>query len=639
MSFRQFAFNNVKRNTRAYLAYFGSSSFMVMIFFMYAMFIYHPGIEQMPVGKLARAAEYVIFVFAFFFIFYSISMFLKARNVELGVLLILGASPAQINRLILLENMFIGAASIFTGITWGLLLSKLFLLFSTKMTEMKELPFYWPFKALLLTIVSFFILFVCISLFTLVFIRKSKVFELLQGNKTPKREPYASIFMSLVGTVMLAVGLMSLYIGTLTPNKIYIAAVTGIAGTYLFYSQLSVFMVRLLKRNRKAAWRKMNLIWISELVYKLKDNARILFMITIVTSIACMSTSFVLVMDQANRQSYADNPFALRYYNLHSIYSEHDLKEINRQLAEARVGYKQIKIETRRMKVKSSAPLENQSSDFIVDVIAANNFNEFSEFMSLPNTEGSVLIYNSTRSAPADKSPPYSITLESGQTLPIINIYKGDVLASIGFRDTNLLVTSRDRYEEIKGEGRESIIYVYYISEWNGQLPKAESPEAVISGELETWFQESVRQHQTGNFFFSRMGSYLNAKRGTSLFSFIGIFIVFIFSISSASFLYFKLHTELSSDRNMVHVLSKIGLSPMEMKTSATLQIGLLFFMPIVVSAIQTLVVIRPILGTMYIDIPYTLVLFTSSLFLGVQSIFFLLVRSRYLRRLNNTMV
>lgn len=46
MTFRQFAFNNVRRNTRAYGAYFLSSTFAVMVFFTYAMFIFHPEMEK-----------------------------------------------------------------------------------------------------------------------------------------------------------------------------------------------------------------------------------------------------------------------------------------------------------------------------------------------------------------------------------------------------------------------------------------------------------------------------------------------------------------------------------------------------------------------------------------------------------------
>ncbi|MGV2805997.1 ABC transporter permease, partial [Clostridium perfringens] len=132
---------------------------------------------------------------------------------------------------------------------------------------------------------------------------------------------------------------------------------------------------------------------------------------------------------------------------------------------------------------------------------------------------------------------------------------------------------------------------------------------------------------------------YYTNKQGFSLFSFIGVFVALIFSISSASFLYFKLHTELSADQAMYRSLSKIGLSAREMNISATIQIAVLFFIPILVAALQSLVVLGPILG--YLDVPYVSgpVLGASSAFLVAQAIYFLIARARYIKYENGMMV
>lgn len=102
MSFPQFAFNNVKRNARAYFAYFLSSSFMVMVFFTYALFIFHPDINNTDLGSNTRMVmeimEYIIYIFSFLFVLYSIGSFLKARNKEFGILTILGATQGQMER-------------------------------------------------------------------------------------------------------------------------------------------------------------------------------------------------------------------------------------------------------------------------------------------------------------------------------------------------------------------------------------------------------------------------------------------------------------------------------------------------------------------------------------------------------------
>lgn len=113
-----------------------------------------------------------------------------------------------------------------------------------------------------------------------------------------------------------------------------------------------------------------------------------------------------------------------------------------------------------------------------------------------------------------------------------------------------------------------------------------------------------------------------------------------IFSVSSASFLYFKLHTELTADAAMYRSLSKIGLSSREMNVSATIQIGVLFFIPIAVAALQSLVVLGPVMEMMNSQSPvYVPVLTASAAFLAVQIVYFLIVRARYIKAVNKTMV
>ena len=117
-----------------------------------------------------------------------------------------------------------------------------------------------------------------------------------QRNQQTKTEPKANLFLALLGVVLLTIGFTVLRVKELDPTGLIIAAVTGIMGTYFFYSQLSVWIVRMLQRNRRTTWKGTNLLWISEMSYKIKDNARMLFLVTVVVALASMSTGFVLAM-------------------------------------------------------------------------------------------------------------------------------------------------------------------------------------------------------------------------------------------------------------------------------------------------------------------------------------------------------
>lgn len=87
MTFWQFAFKNVSRNSKAYFAYFVSSAFSIMVFFSFTVYAYHPRLQSVqsfqerdPLMNLASTAQLVIVMFSFFFLLYSIGTFLNVRK-------------------------------------------------------------------------------------------------------------------------------------------------------------------------------------------------------------------------------------------------------------------------------------------------------------------------------------------------------------------------------------------------------------------------------------------------------------------------------------------------------------------------------------------------------------------------------
>ncbi|CAM3552645.1 MULTISPECIES: FtsX-like permease family protein [Saccharibacillus] len=656
MNFPRFAFNNVRRNARAYFAYLLSSAFMVMIFFSFAVFIFHPAIEGSEMNRMTKAgmqaAEYVIFAFAFFFVLYSISVFLKSRNKEFGLLLMLGAKPGQLNRLVCLENLLIGAGAIFGGIGAGLLLSKLFLLLAARITETEELPFYWPVKAALLTTGAFALLFLVLSILTLLFVRKHNVLELIRGDAKPKKEPKASILLSLLGLALLLAGYMALQGEQLEPAWIFIAAAAGIAGTYFFYSQLSVLFMRLLKRNRAFVWRRTNLLWISELAYKIKDNARILFLITVVTSIASMSAGFVLSLQQETQRRYADNPvsFELNVSDPEKLAADKSAVETFVSERGLNAGdYTQAEVRQLYVYMTGGAARE-----LMTRLISASDYAKVSALWETPAFAAvasgggeALLLLPPVREGQRHPSAGDTVTLANSESSFAVT-QTGGGAAFAAASGMPVLVVADGAFESVRqqlGEEASLSTHIYYaVPAWDrADTLSSDSREARIGAEMQRWWRgergDSYSDRPISGSMDVRSASYLDFKQQVSIFGFIGVFVALMFSLSSASFLYFKLHAELTRDSQMYHALSKTGLSIGEMKKSATLQIALLFFIPIAVSAVQTFVVLNPILKFMSVGSITVPVLTTTAAFLAAQTLYFFIVRGRYLGRLKKVMV
>ncbi|MED4351298.1 ABC transporter permease [Schinkia azotoformans] len=209
MTFPQFVFRNVSRNKRTYAAYFFSSAFSVLIFFVYALFIFHPdikeGVTQALAIQLMIIAEVIMYVFSFLFVLYSVSTFLKSRKREFGILMIHGMTKSQLNAMVFLENMLIGIGAIVAGIGAGMLTGKLFLMIGARMIGIPPLPFYLSGKALLLTICAFVILFLTISFVTTFLVKTNKLIDLFQANERPKKEPKVSTFLSILSAFLLTI--------------------------------------------------------------------------------------------------------------------------------------------------------------------------------------------------------------------------------------------------------------------------------------------------------------------------------------------------------------------------------------------------------------------------------------------------
>src|SRR5690625_661196 len=292
MTFRQFAFNNVFRNMRLYVAYFLSSLFTVMVFFTFLNFAFHPELsgEDMNSNVLQgmTVAGGIIYVFSFFFILYSMSSFLQSRKKEFGILMIQGMSNTQIRWMVFLENMVIGFFATVMGIALGLVFSKAILLIAENVFVLDGLNFYFPMKALIITFISFMILFLFISIFVTIVLRTNKLVTLIKGDKIGKSEPKTSIWLTILAIVLLASGYtIALRVkGPAVVFALFPVAVLVIIGTYFLFTQVNVFIIRKLKSNENLFWKKTNMLLFSDLSYRMKDNARAFFMVAIISTVA-----------------------------------------------------------------------------------------------------------------------------------------------------------------------------------------------------------------------------------------------------------------------------------------------------------------------------------------------------------------
>jgi putative ABC transport system permease protein len=632
MTFRQFACNNVSRNKRTYAAFFLSSVFSVMIFFIYAMFIFHPEIENgeinANVAKGMMVAEYIIYLFSFFFLFYCVSAFLKKREKEFGILFMHGMTRWQRNVLIFMENLIIGSLAIVFGIGLGMVLGKLFFLFAGFLLDVEALPFYLPLKAIALTVVAFLFLFVAISVCIVLFLKRSNLLELLQGSQRPKREPTASVFLSLLAAGLLgtAYALALWAEGTYVPVLLLPVSALTIAGTYLLFTQLSVFIIRLLKRNRRVYWKRTNLVTLSDLAYRMKDNARMFFLVCIVSTVAfCAIGTLAALAGSIQETVVKTNPFAFEYHSMAENKQEQQhLAMIETALREGGFPFEKYALTVRYLPV----PTSEDERDASVAVVKQSDYNRFAR------AAGAEEVTVGDREAVYFPRWPDEKLIESG-TLQIGNVRlqpKGvegfPLLPSL--TGGPIAVVPDELYDRAKPVA-EQHSYGYVVDNWKETKEIGEKLEQELGDGRTKSYSLSARAPQ-----------YYILKQMANTGLFIGLFVGVLFFVAAASFLYFRLYTDLENDKRQYGAITKIGLSEQELSKIVTTQIALLFFAPILVAIVHSAVAfvsLQSMLKLMLIASVFKPTVIVLASFVLVQFVYFWIIRNRYLFHLKKAVL
>ncbi|MGA4464428.1 FtsX-like permease family protein [Bacillus bombysepticus] len=654
MTFRQFAFNNVIRSKRTYLAHFLSSTFAIMIFFTYALLAFHPNLQgdlaaSITINTFAKSglqiSQGLIFFFSFFFILYSVSAFLKTRKKDFGILMLHGMSRSQLNKLVFIENIIIGTASILTGITIGMAFSKFILIMSNNLLMIdKGLPFYMPFKAIGITFGAFLLLFLFISLFTSRLINVEQLVELIKAEEKPKPEPKASLWLSLFALICIGLGYTAVFhsvnaIHYKDVKYVLFMMATGVSfvvlGTYFLFTQLSVYVLRVLKKRENIFFKKTNILTISDLVYQLKDNAKMFFMVTIISAVAFTAVGTCMGLGNSS-MAESDSPFAFSYrsYNNNNLEKEH-IKRIESELNDGGFNFKRVTYSIKQI----SDTIYN--SNFLLSVIKISDYNKLAEAFgfekeSLKDENDSFVI--PSRKVTNTKSNQNNFQLLHGNIKKAMHVNK--ILTPKELQDTNIttVIIPDSVYNQMivdpDNQYGQFTINGFVVKDWEKTKKVAEK----ILASLQKGNKDinDSRVYNESYQFSALIFIWIAMKQSFGVASIMSVLIGIVFFTFAASFLYFRLYTDLERNQQQYKMIAKVGLSKPELKKIVTRQLALLFFLPIVIAITHSAVAFMALQKLANFSVLGSSVIVLVC-FLVLQIIYFYFVRSQYLKKMYKT--
>lgn len=640
------AFDNLKKNAKMYIPFVLSCILTIMMYYMVSSLSMNPNMMNMIGGdvmqQILSLGIYVITVFAVIFLFYTNSFLIKRRKREFGLFNILGMEKKHLSIVIALESMIVFLVSMVLGIGIGILLDKAFYLLIAKMLNASiALGFYISYQSIVNSIILFLIIFVLMYLFSLIQINLSNPIELLHGDQHGEKEPKTKWLLAIIGLICLGTGYyMSVSIqDPVTAFAFFmVAVILVVIGTYMLFTAGSIVILKLLRKNKRYYYKTNHFISVSNMIYRMKQNAVGLGNI-------CILSTMVLVMLSTTISLWVgmNDIIETRFprditVSINSVDSNQALYTID----DMNYAIEQAGIQT-----------EDELVYRTLSVSAFNQGNTYTfgnENMSLQDISNVVVLYfitlddyNRTEGTNVSLAPDEVLVFPSGKQFDhktidiasntfkvkgILDSIKADSNYSANLQNSMFVVVDSmdtlfmidDLQKQAYGDNASYIhtSYDFNLSK-SEKMSVKEATDALIA---------NYPGDTTYMMVDTQEGNYEDLLSLYASFLFIGIFLSFLFIMATVLIMYYKQITEGYEDKKRFEIMQKVGLNKREVKKTINSQVLTVFFLPLVVAAIHIVFafpMIEKMLRLLYLD-NTNLYIMTTVICFGVFALVYVLI-------------
>lgn len=596
MTLFSIARKNIRKNFTNYFLYIGSMIFSIIIYFTFVSLKYDQAIQETTessnkISSVFNGASIVLIIFVAVFIWYSNSFFIKKRKKEVGLYSLLGVRKKQIGRMLFYENFFMGIIALLIGIILGSILSKFFVIILMKVMGYDAIGnLAISSQAIVNTILVFTVLTAITSIHGYRLIYRFKLIELFKAEQEGEKEPKTSIITAIVSVLLVGIGYW-LALQNLFESEVWrklgflitllVILVTVILGTYLLFSTLTVYLLKLLRKNKHHFWNGINIISTSQLLYRIKGNARTLTIIAVLsaTTLTAVGTAYSFYYNNSSNAEML-NPNSMMFIANDTSVS----KQINERISQDKdheIIY-HMSVPTMIINVDiTNLHSNNLPDEMEYSIIDNSTFNQLAklqkrdESLSLKGNEAVVLEAGYSESF----SPKYigaSISLNVNDISEEIIFKKVKKYNVLNPPTTGITVVISDELFSKLASGTNLVnMEVYEL--------KNEENAKTLTKEVQTLLPNEAS-------FSSFYSDYARGMESTGLLIFIGGFLGLVFLGATGSIIYFKQLTEATSDKDRYMILYKIGVNKKEVKKSISKQILFIFALPLLAGIAHSIV-------------------------------------------------
>ena len=605
--YSKFALNNLVKNKRFILPYILSTIFTIASFYILTSLSLGKNLDKLPQGISATKqvlgfGVIVIAIFSAIFLFYTYSFLIKRRVREFGLYSVLGMTKKQIARILILETIFIAVITLVFGLAFGLLFDKLMLLVLLKLfTAGVSFGFVITPIAVFLTILLFGGIFFLLLIYTVVKISRLKIVALLKEENHGEREPKARFILAILGLGLTGYGY---YLAQTIQNPIkaitmfFVAVLAVIFGTYLIFMAVSITVLKLMKNNKTFYYKPKNFISVSGLLYRMKRNAVGLANICILSTMVLVTMGTTSALYAGSEDAY--NTRFPRDIIINGYRStEGKLAEIEKNVKKATqdagveakdlVSYNMLNVVGRLNGTEINYVSEFTGSfDKIksIVVLELKDYNKVSKEQKTLNTGETLLFIDKKGKYEANEITVQGVNLKIKEKLTDFPGALGTAAANI--MDTYYVVVKDNAdVKKIESALKEKL----NISEGEGGIFNYVGLNISDKSKEAKVIENFKKLEKEGNINIEgKAENETNFKGFYASFLFIGMFISMIFVVSQVVIMYYKQISEGYEDKGKFGIMRKVGLTDRQIKQSIRSQVLMIFFAPLAVATLHTVV-------------------------------------------------
>lgn len=487
---------NAKRQAKDYIIYF-----ITVIISVALMFSFNSIATSKDISELSSSMQYfsksitgisiiIIFVMAWL-INYTMKFMLEKRSKEFGTYQILGLEKKDISRMFTLENLIIGFLAFIVGIIVGTFLYQIFTsIIMNLFNQIYEVKISFDIKAIGMTAVYFFGIFLLVLLNCRRKIKKTKVYDLLYASKKNEnnivKKSKGNIFVFILSIILLLSALFITYkqfldVNQMSDKQIFIAIILLIIGIYLFYIGLSSFIIKRFINNKKRKYKNNNMFLYRNLASKINTMSFTTATIALMFTIILIGGNVALLMNNMlNNEIEMGYPYEIMISTADGDFSKY--KEYIEDNAEVKAMYEYkmyyIK-ETGISKALEDTILKDKTGN-IENVFSLTDYNQLREiagYDKLELQENEILINcMKTLEKPFKEYIKENNEINMfGQKMTIKDV-RSENIAQVGFNGSYYAIIVPDKliplaeFEEESIRNQENGEYQIYTFDFNYKL-------------------------------------------------------------------------------------------------------------------------------------------------------------------------